>query len=64
MIDGPDTYKSIFTIHLVQKEIIASGFSDIDRVKETQGLGAGVYVKKLYTLENLSMIVREELDKK
>ncbi len=63
-IDGLDTYKGILKIHPGQKAIIASGFSETDRVEEAQGLGAGEYVKKPYTLEKLGMVVRDELDKK
>ena len=63
-IDGLDTYEGILEIHPKQKAIIASGYAETDRVKEAQRLGAGVYVKKPYTLEKLGMVVREELDKK
>ena len=62
-IDGLDTYKSILEIHPGQKAVIASGFTETDRVREAQRLGAGAYVKKPYTLERLGMVVREELDK-
>jgi DNA-binding NarL/FixJ family response regulator len=46
-----------------QRAIIASGFSESDRVKETQRLGAGAYLKKPYTLEMLVLAVRKELDR-
>jgi len=62
-MDGLDTYRGILEIHPAQKAIIASGFSETDRVKKAQRLGAGVYVRKPYTLEKLGMVVREELDK-
>jgi CheY-like chemotaxis protein/two-component sensor histidine kinase len=47
-IDGLETYKRILKINPHQKAIIVSGFSETDRVKETQELGAGAYVKKPY----------------
>ncbi len=62
-IDGLDTYRQILKLHPNQKAIIASGFSETKRVKEAQKLGAGQYVKKPYTLENLGLAVRNELAK-
>lgn len=47
-IDGLDTYKRILGMNPLQKAIIVSGFSETDRVKEAQKLGAGAYVKKPY----------------
>lgn len=62
-MDGLDTYKKIIKLHPQQKAIIASGFSETDRVKEVQRLGAGAYVKKPYTLEKIGLSVRDELKK-
>jgi len=45
-IDGFETYKRVLELHPGQKAIIASGFSETDRVKEAQRLGAGQYIKK------------------
>jgi CheY-like chemotaxis protein len=60
-IDGLETYKKIIEVHPGQKAIIASGFSETDRVKEAQRLGAGQYIKKPYTLEKLGLAIKEEL---
>ncbi len=60
-IDGLDTYRKISEIHPSQKAIIASGFSETDRVKEAQRLGAGQYIRKPYTLEKIGLAVRNEL---
>ena len=60
-IDGLDTYRQILKLYPKQKAIIASGFSETKRVKEAQKLGAGQYVKKPYTLENLGLAVKKEL---
>ena len=60
-IDGLETYKRILSIAPHQKAIIASGFSETEQVKETQRLGAGAYIKKPYTLEEIGMAVRTEL---
>jgi signal transduction histidine kinase/CheY-like chemotaxis protein len=62
-IDGLATYKQILQQHPTQKAIIASGFSESERVKEAQKLGAGAYVKKPYLMEKLAVAVKEELDK-
>jgi signal transduction histidine kinase/ActR/RegA family two-component response regulator len=61
-IDGLETYRQALTIHPGQKAIIASGFSETQRVKEAQRLGAGMYVKKPYTLEKIGQAVRDQLD--
>jgi signal transduction histidine kinase/CheY-like chemotaxis protein len=62
-MDGLDTYIKALKIEPRQKAIIASGFSETDRVKEARNLGAGAYVKKPYTMEKLGLAVRRELDK-
>jgi two-component system cell cycle sensor histidine kinase/response regulator CckA len=62
-IDGLETYKRILELHPGQKAIIASGFSETERVKEAQKLGAGEYIKKPYTIEKIGLAVRSELMK-
>jgi CheY-like chemotaxis protein len=62
-IDGLDSYKRILKLRPHQKAIIASGFSETERVKEVQRLGAGKYIKKPYTLEKIGLAVKEELEK-
>jgi len=62
-IDGYETYKKILELHSGQKAIIASGFSETRRVKATQKLGAGGYVKKPYLLENIGKAVKYEINK-
>jgi len=62
-IDGLETYKKILELHPGQKAIIASGFSETERVKEAQRLGAGEYIKKPYTVEKIGLAVRAELMK-
>jgi len=61
-IDGLETYRQILKLHPGQKAIIASGFSETDKVKEAQGLGAGAYIKKPYKIEKIGTAVRAELD--
>ena len=60
-LDGLETYKRIIEIHPGQKAIIASGFSETDRAKELQNLGAGTYIRKPFLLEKIGVAVKEEL---
>jgi CheY-like chemotaxis protein len=60
-IDGLETYKRILQFNPGQKAVIASGFSETDRVKEAQNIGAGAYVKKPYSFESIGMAVKGEL---
>ena len=62
-IDGLETYAKIIEIHPGQKAVIASGYAESRRVKETQHLGAGAYIRKPYTLEKIGMAIRAELDR-
>jgi PAS domain S-box-containing protein len=62
-IDGLETYSRILREHPAQRAIIVSGFSETDRVREAQRLGATGYVKKPYTLETLGLAVRGALDR-
>ncbi|MCK5543422.1 MAG: response regulator [Desulfobacterales bacterium] len=61
-IDGCETYKQILETHPEQNSIIASGFSQTDRVKKAQDLGAGEYVKKPYTIEQMGLAVKNALE--
>lgn len=60
-IDGLETYKRILERHPAQKAIIASGFSETDRVKMARHLGADVYIKKPYSLEKMGVAVKKAL---
>jgi len=62
-IDGLETYERIISIHPHQKAIIASGFSETNRVKKAQKLGTGTYVRKPYTIEKIGIAVKSELEK-
>ncbi len=60
-IDGLETYKRILEQHPGQKAIIASGFSETERVKEALLLGAAQYVKKPYTIQEIGLAILEAL---
>ncbi|TRZ77498.1 MAG: PAS domain S-box protein [Deltaproteobacteria bacterium] len=63
-IDGLDTYKLVLEINPLQKAIIVSGFSETDRTREAQKLGAGPYVKKPYLTEKIGVAIKDELARK
>ncbi len=44
-----------------QKAIFASGFSETERIREVQRLGAAIYLKKPYTIEKIGAAVRSAL---
>ncbi|PKN04287.1 MAG: hypothetical protein CVU74_07655, partial [Deltaproteobacteria bacterium HGW-Deltaproteobacteria-9] len=60
-IDGLETYQRVLKINPQQKAILVSGFSETDRVKKAQQLGAGAYVKKPYVMERIGIAIRDEL---
>ncbi len=63
-MDGLDTYRQILAVSPGQKAVIASGFSETDRVKTAQRLGAGPYIKKPYTIETLGLALQQELKRR
>ena len=60
-LDGLETYQRVLAIHPKQKAIIVSGFSETERVREAQRLGAGAYVRKPYVMEKIGLAIRDEL---
>ena len=63
-MDGLETYERIVAQGRRQPAIIASGYSESERVKRAQSLGAGAYLRKPYTIENLAQAVHTELFRK
>ncbi|WP_028317772.1 ATP-binding protein [Desulfobulbus elongatus] len=60
-MDGLATYRRWIGIVPDQRAIIASGFSENERVIEAQRLGVGRYIKKPYTIAKLGQAIREAL---
>ncbi|MCP5105653.1 MAG: response regulator, partial [bacterium] len=60
-IDGLETYKRILKHRPGQKAIIISGYSESKRVKEALKLGAGLYIKKPFLMEDIAPAIKEEL---
>jgi len=60
-MDGLETYRKIRELRPDQKTLIVSGFSETDRVREAQRLGAGRYVRKPYDIHTIADAVRDSL---
>lgn len=60
-MDGLDTYRKIIEIRPDMKAVIASGFSETDRVKEAEKLGVAKYIRKPYNMQILGKAIREIL---
>jgi CheY-like chemotaxis protein len=60
-MDGLDTFKRMLNLDPQVKAIIASGFSETGRVRETLRLGAGPYIKKPFTMEKIGMAIKRKL---
>jgi signal transduction histidine kinase/ActR/RegA family two-component response regulator len=60
-IDGYDTYRRVLEVRPGTRAIIASGFSETERVREAIKLGVGEYIMKPYTLKKIGAAVKAEL---
>ncbi|MEE4354028.1 MAG: ATP-binding protein [Desulfatiglans sp.] len=61
-MDGLETYKRAIELYPDQKAIIASGFSETDRVRKAQDLGVKAYLRKPYSFEKMGLAVKAGLD--
>jgi signal transduction histidine kinase len=61
-IDGLETYKRLQEIQPGIKAVIASGFSETQRVREAQSLGAGAYLRKPYTIDQIGLALKAEFE--
>lgn len=62
-MDGAQTFKEMKAINPKQRSIIVSGYAESPRVNLAQDIGAGAYLRKPLTLEQLSKAVRQELER-
>lgn len=60
-MDGLDTYRELIKVRPGLKAVITSGYSETDRVREAQRLGAGAYIRKPYRMETLGKAIRAAL---
>lgn len=63
-MNGLETYQQILEIQPRQKAIIVSGYAENKDVQRAMELGAGVYVKKPYTMHQIVQSVKRELQTK
>lgn len=59
--DGLDTYRTIVRIRPRQRCMLISGFTDGDRVRTAQDLGAGGFLQKPFSILQLARMVRNEI---
>jgi CheY-like chemotaxis protein len=60
-IDGLETYRRILKAHPEQRAVIASGYSETQRVAQALKLGAACYLKKPYTLLQMAKTAKKAL---
>jgi len=60
-MNGLQTYKEILSFLPGQKAIIVSGYSKSDDVKSALSIGAGAFIKKPYSMEQLGRTLQEVL---
>ena len=60
-IDGLETYKRILRQHPQQRAVITSGYAETERVKEARRLGTCGYLKKPYTVNDMSVAIESVL---
>jgi len=61
-MNGRKTYERMLEIRPGQRAIVASGFSESDEVKIALSLGAGRFIQKPYSIEQLGQAVKEVLN--
>jgi CheY-like chemotaxis protein len=60
-MDGLLTYQKVLDFNPNQKAIIASGFSESEKIHEALRIGVGAYLKKPYSMEELGAAVKAEI---
>ncbi len=60
-MNGCQTYEQMISINPGQKAVIISGFSESDDVKAALAMGAGKFIKKPYSINQLGRAIKETL---
>ena len=60
-IDGLETYRRMAAVVPGQKAVIASGYSENERVKSLNRLGVREYLKKPYTIEKIGQAIKRTI---
>ncbi len=61
-LSGRETFEAIMKFKPDQKAIIASGMAETEEVARIQAMGAGQFVGKPYTIEDLAVAVKKALE--
>ena len=62
-MDGLQTFEAILKFRPEQKAVIASGFAETDRVKAALDLGVGQFIKKPYSIVDMGLAIKAELNR-
>jgi two-component system, cell cycle sensor histidine kinase and response regulator CckA len=60
-MNGYETYRKILELHPEQKAVITSGNAESDPIEKTLSLGAGSFISKPFSSDELGVAVRNEL---
>ena len=60
-IDGLETYKKIVKIYPSQKAVIASGYSQVEKIEEARSLGVIADLKKPYSVSEIAKVFHQAL---
>ncbi len=60
-MNGLETYKQALELQPGIKAIIISGYYDSDKIDEALKLGAGDFIKKPYTINQIAKAIKKEL---
>lgn len=60
-MNGRETYERIIEMRPGQRAVISSGYADTEDVRRVRELGAAVFLKKPYTLNQLGKAVRDAI---
>ncbi|MCP4342649.1 MAG: response regulator, partial [Desulfobulbaceae bacterium] len=60
-MNGRQTYEQMVELKPAQKAVIASGFSESDDVKAALNLGAGGFIQKPYSIDQLGRAIQAAL---
>ena len=60
-LDGLETFRKIRQLKPEQKALVASGFAETSRVIAMQQMGAGDFISKPYSLEQIGKAIKKEL---
>jgi PAS domain S-box-containing protein len=63
-IDGLETYQRILQVRPGTPAVLASGYAKTERVRQTQALGAGEYLQKPFTVQELGSALATVLSRR